>query len=60
LEDAKYPTCPYCGYANEDYWEAVSLRDGEEQVVSCGSCGADYTVTVNIEYSFTSTKEVAK
>ena len=43
--------CPTCGETNGDLWDH-DWGSREELVTSCGSCGADYTLsrTVSVTY----------
>jgi len=44
------PTCPYCGYRHEDYFE---MEEGEQE---CQNCGKHFTVMIEREYYFTTRK----
>jgi len=48
------PTCPYCGYADEHWYEDAGLKnDGDEAEVWCGECGRQYQTMLEINYVFT-------
>jgi hypothetical protein len=40
-----FPTCPYCGYEDEDWWEGAGAKaqDGDSWEEECGACGRAYT-----------------
>lgn len=49
--------CPHCGYlsrADADNWQLYS-EDTDEW--ACGSCGADFIVSVFVSYSWTCSKK---
>jgi hypothetical protein len=52
-----YPVCPECGAEDQDWWDGLrqSMGDGDSWTESCGSCGADYTVTMCVSTSFSTT-----
>jgi DNA-directed RNA polymerase subunit RPC12/RpoP len=51
LEDL--PTCPYCGWREQDYYD---VKDGD--VLECGKCGKEFVVEeVRTDISFTTKKK---
>jgi transposase-like protein len=45
--DTDYPTCPWCGYEHQDYFE---FDDGEYE---CDVCGKSFKVTVDTNPTYT-------
>lgn len=48
------PTCPYCGYKNQDWTE--NCQDREEWTEACVRCDKDYLVQMIVDYDFTTEK----
>jgi hypothetical protein len=46
--DADLPTCPWCGYEADNYFE---FSDGEQE---CGDCGKKFDLTVDTSPTYTS------
>jgi len=40
-------TCPYCGWVNNDSWEA-----DENGITFCGKCEKDFEFTRNVEVTY--------
>ena len=49
------PVCPHCGFENEDHIQYNEI-DGDEENVSCPSCGNDYVCEMNIQITYNSYK----
>ena len=54
--DTDYPTCPYCGHAEQDWWDSTSMAVGgrESEERTCGACERDYYVTMDVRLTFES------
>lgn len=48
-----FPVCPYCSYDNRD---AITDLHGDESELYCGECGKTFTVTREVEITFTTSK----
>ena len=56
----EYPTCPYCGEMDQDWWDGrPNANDSDSWVTRCGFCMKNYTVDICIDVSF-STEMVEK
>jgi hypothetical protein len=52
-----FPTCPWCGYEDQDWWEDPELQnDGDTTLIECGQCGEQYRTTLSVETRFDSEK----
>lgn len=49
-----YPTCPYCGYVDEDICEMDHSES--ESDTSCGECGKNYRYSASISVSWNTYK----
>lgn len=53
----QFPTCPYCGIEEQDYWECTNMKfDGDEETRECIECDKEYRVYINLEVTFCSRK----
>lgn len=51
------PTCPHCGWRDEDWWDGTSLkRDGDTKEEECQKCHKEYEVEMHYEPEFTTEK----
>lgn len=49
---ADYPTCPSCGFVDQDWWDGLPSKvDGDSWEWTC-ECGAVCTITMSLEASF--------
>jgi hypothetical protein len=50
------PTCPFCGYKYEEWWDACSSQhfqhDGDETEFDCPECEKAYVCTLSVTYEF--------
>lgn len=46
--------CPYCFESQWDWYECISVEDGNEDIVSCGFCEKDFKAQVSISYEIKS------
>jgi len=54
-EYTHFPTCPFCGYEDIDWWDGTTLNsDGDHEVYECGNCCEKFTVRISISTDFTS------
>ncbi len=52
-----YPTCPACGFADQDWWDGLEPKnDGDSWEVEC-RCGAKNKITMCVSVTF-DTEEV--
>jgi hypothetical protein len=47
-------TCPYCGWEDTDSWESGLDSDGDNTEINCSECEKKFTVTLHIDYSYSS------
>jgi len=51
------PTCPYCGFSDQDWWDGLLPKDdGDSWLVHCGECEEEYTVTMSVSTNFRTVK----
>lgn len=56
-EWTEYPTCPYCGEVDQDWWDGCGLDgDGAKDTTACPSCGKKYKRIMCLETTFTTEK----
>lgn len=49
-----FPTCPYCGYVERDYWELFDSKSDDLKKIECASCEQEYTCSLTVIYIFSS------
>lgn len=49
-------TCPYCGWQDGDSRETFGSDDGDGSttVISCGNCGKNFEVVINVSVDYSS------
>jgi hypothetical protein len=52
-----YPVCPFCGFIDQDWWDCIDVanalkKDGDFTHTTCTNCFKDITITINVEYTF--------
>ena len=53
-----YPVCPHCGESDQDWWDGLPPKnDGDQWNVACGFCDEKYSVTLNVEATFCTSKK---
>ncbi len=50
------PVCPYCGEVWTDAWELNLCRDDQSTVTECYGCEREFSVTLNVSYTYTTRK----
>jgi len=55
---AFFPTCPYCGYEDEDY--SGFDNDGDTVECECPNCEKEYMATMHLDVNFSSEKKDEK